>query len=208
MCREGKYPIQVNSEGWTESWYHLRSECGGGYLRRVDFVCFHHQIFSGLSLVLSPGVCEWGVGDQYWGRRQFWRTGADLRDPQSRHSQSQDRSQTVGHRSRQLQTHPHGTGFNFTWDRQTPQSQQHATSVLLFDLFGLWCNGSTGNANKRKGGVAEHTNTLKCDVRAEKFTATLSVFLSFAAFHSCSSFSRSADLSFLKHLRRFYFFLF
>lgn len=95
-----------------------------------------------------------------------------------------------------------------TWDRHTPQSQWHATSVLLFDPFGLWCNGSTGNANKRKGGIAEHTNTLECDVRAEKCTAPLSVLLSFAVLHSCSSFSRSANLSFLKHLRRFYFFLF
>lgn len=95
-----------------------------------------------------------------------------------------------------------------TWDGQMPQSQWHATSVLLFDLFGLWWNGSTGNTNKRKGGIAEHTNTLKCEVHAEKFTATLSALLSFAVFHSCSSFSRSANLSFLKHLRRFYLFLF
>lgn len=43
-----------------------------------------------LFLVLSAGVCERGVGDQYWRRWQFWRAGPDLWDSKSCHCQGQD----------------------------------------------------------------------------------------------------------------------
>lgn len=62
----GKYPVQVNSEGWTESWYHLRSERGGVisggwilfvFITRSSAVCplFCPQVYVNGELVTNIG---------------------------------------------------------------------------------------------------------------------------------------------------------
>lgn len=50
------------------------------------------------------GLCQRGVGDQHWGRRQLRGAGADLRNAPGCHRQGQDRPEALGHRQRQLQT--------------------------------------------------------------------------------------------------------
>lgn len=54
----GKYPIQVNSEGWTESWYHLTSEWGGGLSQEGGFCLFSSPDLQ-RSVPCSVPRCMW-----------------------------------------------------------------------------------------------------------------------------------------------------